>query len=89
MIDNNEFLEVYNTLIDNGVRFYYSDEDMYLGEITSLELTSDNKLEMEIEFNEIFIVEIDEFLYNHSKENVNYHNWESIRLFDNLLKNGQ
>lgn len=89
MIDNNEFLEVYNTLIDNGVRFYYSDEDMYLGEITSLELTSDNKLEMEIEFNEIFIVEIDEFLYNHSKENVNYHNWESIRLFDNLLKDGQ
>lgn len=89
MIDNNEFLEVYNTLIDNGVRFYYSDEDMYLGEITSLELTSDNKLEMEIEFNEIFIVEIDEFLYNHSKENVNYHNWESIRLFDNLLKEEQ
>lgn len=85
MVDNNEFLEVYNTLIDNGVRFYYSDEDMYLGEITSLELTSDNKLEMEIEFNEIFIVEIDEFLHNHSKENVNYHNWESIRLFDNLL----
>lgn len=87
MVDNNEFLEVYNTLIDNGVRFYYSDEDMYLGEITSLELTSDNKLEMEIEFNEIFIVEIDEFLHNHSKENVNYHNWESIRLFDNLLNN--
>lgn len=86
---NNKFLDVYNELIDNGVRFYYSDGDMYLGEVTSLDITSDNKLEMEIEFNEIFIVEIDEFLHNHSKENVNYHHWESIRLFDNLLKEGQ
>lgn len=86
---NNKFLDVYNELIDSGVRFYYSDGDMYLGEVTSINLTSNNKLEMQIEFNEIFIVEIDEFLHNHSKENINYHHWETIRLFDNILKEWQ
>ena len=91
MVDNykNKFLDVYNELIDNGVRFYYSDGDMYLGEVTSLEITEDNKLEMQIEFNEIYIIEIEDFLYNHSKENINYYDWESVRLFDDLLKEVQ
>ena len=91
MIDNynNKFLDAYSNLIDNGVRFYYSDGDMYLGEVTSLSLTVDNKLEMQIEFDEVHIVEIEDFLSNHSKENINYHDWESVRLFDNLLKEAQ
>lgn len=91
MINNsdNKFLDIYTTLIDNGVRFYYSDGDMYLGEVTSLEITDDNKLEMQIEFNEIYIIEIEDFLHNHSKENINYYDWESVRLFDDLLKEAQ
>lgn len=84
--NNNKFLDMYTVLIDNGVRFYYSDDDMYLGEVTSLEITEDNKLEMQIEFNEIYTIEIEDFLHNHTKENINYYDWESVRLFDDLLK---
>lgn len=86
MIDNNKFLDMYTVLIDNGVRFYYSDNDMYLGEVTSLAITEDNKLEMQIEFDEMHIIEIEDFLHNHTKENINYYDWESVRLFDYLLK---
>ncbi|MGL5086166.1 MAG: hypothetical protein ACRC68_10715 [Clostridium sp.] len=91
MIDNNDnnFFSVYTSLTDNGVRFYYSDGEMYLGEVTELKLTDDNKLEMQIEFNEIYIIEIEEFLNNHTKENINYYDWESVRLFDDLLKDAQ
>ncbi|MGL5351748.1 MAG: hypothetical protein ACRDA5_00335 [Clostridium sp.] len=85
----NNFLSMYTNLTDNGVRFYYSDDDMYLGEVTALQLTEDNKLEMQIEFNEIYIIEIEEFLHNHTKENINYYDWECVRMFDDLLKDAQ
>lgn len=86
MINKSEFLDMYTGLVDNGVRFYYSDEDMYLGEVTNLDNLEDNKLEMQIEFNEIHIIEVEDFIHNHTKENITYHDWESIRLFDELLK---
>ena len=91
MINNhdNKFLDMYSTLTDNGVRFYYSNDDMCLCEVTSLQLTEDNKLEMQIEFNNMHIVEIEEFLNNHTKENINYYDWESVRQFDDLLKDAQ
>lgn len=80
------FLDMYTTLSDNGVRFYYSDDDLYLGEVTKLDIRLDNKLEMQIEFNETHIIEIEDFLKNHSKENINYYDWENVRLFDDILK---
>lgn len=91
MMDNNEnsFLSMYTSLTDNGVRFYYSDDDMYLGEVTELKLTESNTLEMQIEFNDIHIIEIEDFLHNHTKENINYYDWENVRLFDDLLKDAQ
>lgn len=86
MINNDKFLEIYSSLVDNGVRFYYSDEDLYLGEVTSLDIVEDSKLEMEIDFNDTHIVGIEDFLENHTKGNITYHDWESIRIFDELLK---
>lgn len=86
MINKDKFLDMYTDLVDNGVRFYYSDEDMYLGEITNLDIIEDNKLEMQIESNETHIIEIDDFLHNHTKEGISYHDWENVRIFDDLLK---
>lgn len=83
---SDRFLDMYTTLVDNGVRFYYSDNDLYLGEVTKLDIRLDNKLEMQIEFNETHIVEIEDFLHNHSKENINYYDWENVRIFDDILK---
>ncbi|MEG0857820.1 MAG: hypothetical protein RSG52_15245 [Terrisporobacter sp.] len=86
MINSSKFLDSYISLVDNGVRFYYSDENMYLGEVTSLDIIEDSKLEMQIEFNETHIIEIEDFLQNHTKENITYHDWENVRIFDDLLK---
>lgn len=88
-IHNNKFLDMYATLTDNGVRFYYSNDDLYLGEVTKLDLDDNNKLEMQIEFNDTHIIEIEDFLNNHTKENINYYDWEGVRLFDDLLKEAQ
>ena len=55
-----ELMDIYETLVDAGVTFYYEDE-------------------------EIFTVEVKDFINNHSKEGMNYHCFETVRKFDKLL----
>ena len=77
--------EIYDTLLELGVTFYYGSESIAIGEITSIEFTEDDIVKLELdEFNEVE-VELDDFIENHSMEGNNYHTWHLSREFDNLL----
>lgn len=80
--------DLYDTLIENGVRFYYGSEIISTGEISSIEFNEDDTIEVEINGFENYEVDIDDFAENHSKEGVNYHCWETVRKFDSILVKG-
>ena len=80
-----EILELYETLIDNGVTFYYGSESIPTGEVTRFDILEDNRIEIELNDFEIYEIEINDFIENHSKEGANYHTWPDIRKFDNKL----
>lgn len=80
-----ELLELYDTLIELGVVFYYGSESVQHGEITSIEFKEDESVRIELDdFNELEI-ELEEFIENHSKEGNNYHTWHKSREFDTLI----
>lgn len=80
-----ELTEVYDTLIELGVVFYYGGENFQQGEITDIEFREDNVIKLELNDYEILEIHIDDFIENHSKEGNNYHTWHLSRGFDNLL----
>lgn len=88
-----EILETYESLVDNGVVFYYGSETIETGEITNFNITidndfeNDNKINVEIELNdfETYEITIDDFIEYHSKEGVNYHTWPDVRKLDKNL----
>lgn len=80
-----EILELYETLIENGVTFYYGSESIPTGEVTKFDILEDSKLEIELEGFETYEVDIDDFIEYHSKEGVNYHTWPDCRKFDAKL----
>ena len=46
--------EIYDTLLELGVTFYYGSESVSTGEITSIEFTKDDIVKLELdEFNEV------------------------------------
>ncbi|WP_195987320.1 hypothetical protein [Clostridium sp. D53t1_180928_C8] len=80
-----KLIEYYDTLIELGVTFYYGSESVPTGEITNIEFTRDDMVNLELDdFNEVE-VDLDEFIENHSMEGNNYHTWNISRHFDNLL----
>lgn len=80
-----EVLELYDTLVENGVAFYYGSESIPTGEITSLDILSDEIIEIELDGFETYKINIDDFIEHHSKEGANYHTWPEIRKFDTKL----
>lgn len=80
-----EILELYETLIENGITFYYGSESIPTGEVTKFDILKDNKFEIELNDFEVYEVEINDFIENHSKEGANYHTWPDIRNFDNKI----
>ena len=90
MLDKNlkeEILELYETLIDNGITFYYGSESIATGEITSLDILEDNIIKIELDEFQVYEISIDDFIEYHSKEGANYHTWPDIRNFDNKISN--
>ena len=90
MLDKNlkeEILELYETLVDNGITFYYGSESISTGEITSLDILEDNTIKIELDGFQVYEISIDDFIEYHSKEGANYHTWPDIRNFDNKISN--
>lgn len=79
-----EVLDIYETLIENGVTFYYGSEIIPIGEVTSFDILGE-MLEIELDGFNIYEVSIDDFIEYHSKEGANYHTWPDIRKFDKKL----
>lgn len=77
-----EILELYDTLIENGVTFYYGSESIPTGEVTKFNIIEDSKVEIELNDFETYEIDIYDFIENHSKEGANYHTWPDIRNFD-------
>ena len=73
-----EILEIYETLIENGVTFYYGSEVIPTGEVTSFNIIEKDGFE-------IYKISIEDFQEYHSKEGANYHTWPDIRKFDKKL----
>ncbi len=80
-----KILELYETLIENGITFYYGSESIPTGEVTKFDILEDSKLEIELEGFETYEVDIDDFIEYHSKEGANYHTWPDCRKFDAKL----
>lgn len=81
-----EVLEIFETLIENGVTFYYGSEVIPTGEITKFDILNDNIIEIELDDFETYEINIDDFIENHSKEGANYHTWPDIRKLDKKLE---
>lgn len=81
-----EVLELFETLIESGIVFYYGNEYIPTGEITKFNILHDNIIEIELDGFEKYEVNIDEFIECHSKEGANYHTWPDIRKFDKKLE---
>ena len=80
-----EILELYETLIENGIVFYYGSETISTGEVTRFDILEDNIIEIELDDYETYQIDIDDFIEYHSKEGANYHTWPDIRKFDNKI----
>jgi hypothetical protein len=87
-----EIIELYETLADNGVTFYYGSESIATGEVTKFNILNEEIIEIELDGFETYEINIDDFIEQHSKEGANYHTWPDIRKFDKKLiemKNGE
>lgn len=80
-----EILELYETLIENGVVFLYGNEEIETGEITKFNILENENIEVELDDFDKYEISIEDFIENHSKEGANYHTWPDIRKFDDLL----
>lgn len=80
-----EIIELYETLVDNGVTFYYGGESIATGEVTKFNILNEEIIEIELDGFETYEINIDDFIEQHSKEGANYHTWPEIRKFDTKL----
>ncbi|MCF0147046.1 MAG: hypothetical protein HUJ77_01470 [Clostridium sp.] len=80
-----DILELYETLIESGVTFYYGSESIPTGEVTSFDVLENNNIEIELNDFERYEISIEDFIDYHSKEGANYHTWPDIRKFDSKL----
>lgn len=80
-----KIIEIYDTLIELGVIFYYGSESISSGEITSIEFTEDDTVKLKLDDFDEVEVDLDDFIENHSMEGNNYHTWNLSREFDSLL----
>ena len=44
-----ELMDIYETLVDAGVTFYYEDEEISHGEVTSLTFNEDDTVDIELD----------------------------------------
>lgn len=81
-----DFFNIYNTLIESEMVFYYGSEIVPYGKITELEINKEQDIDIEVNGVERYTVDYEEFQENHLKEGMNYHTWQQVREFDNKLE---
>ena len=60
-----EILELYETLIDNGVTFYYGSESIPTAEVTKFDILEDKRIQIELNDFEVYEIDIDDFIEYH------------------------
>lgn len=80
-----DILEVYESLIESEVIFFYGNESVPMGEVTDFDINDENIIEIEIDGFQTYYVTPEDFKEYHVKEKCNYHNWPEVRAFDNKL----
>lgn len=83
----NEIKELFTTLFESGVRFYYGDEDYEPGEITSINDYKDGYLYITLDEERDAQISLEDFRVYHSKENINLYDWVNVREFDRMIEN--
>ena len=77
--------EMYNSLIELGVIFYFGSNSVEHGEITNINFNEDDTIDIEIDEEFNYKISYEDFYENHSKEGSNYHTWALSREFDSLI----
>ncbi|MEW8994678.1 hypothetical protein [Clostridium sp.] len=82
----NRIIDVYVSLTESGVRFYYEDDINPFSEIKELNSCNEKYLCFTTEEGNKVKVSLEDFRIYHSKENINLYDWVEIREFDRLLE---
>lgn len=83
---NNRIIDIYTSLAESGVRFYYEDDINPFSEIKELISCNEKYLWFTTEGENEVKVSLEDFRVYHSKENINLYDWVEIREFDRLLE---
>ncbi len=83
---NNRIIDIYTSLDESGVRFYYEDDINPFSEIKGLNSCNEKYLWFTTEGENEVKVSLEDFRVYHSKENINLYDWVEIREFDRLLE---
>lgn len=79
-------IELYISLTESGVRFYYEDDVNSFSEIRELNSCDKEYVDFITEEGNDVKVSLEDFRIYHSKENINLYDWVEIREFDRLLE---
>lgn len=80
-----KIIDLYESLTDSGVVFYYGDDEIDFGEITSIINCDSEFIDIEIDEKLTKKVSLDDFKIYHFKENINLYDWADVREFDRLI----
>jgi len=79
-------IDLYISLTESGVRFYYEDDTNPFGEIKELNSCDEEYIEFTTDEENQVKVALEDFRINYSKENINLYDWVEIREFDRILE---
>lgn len=79
-------IDLYISLTESGVRFYYEDDTNPFSEIKELNSCDEEYIEFTTDEENQVKVYLEDFRIYHSKENINLYDWVELREFDRLLE---
>ncbi len=79
-------IDLYISLTESGVRFYYEDDTNSFSEIKELNSCDEEYIEFTTYEENQVKVSLENFRICHSKENINLYDWVEIREFDRVLE---
>jgi len=83
---SDRIIDLYISLTESGVRFYYEDDTNPFSEIKELNSCDEEYIEFTTYEENQVKVSLEDFRTYHSKENINLYDWVEIREFDSLLE---
>ena len=79
-------IDLYISLTESGVRFYYEDDTNPFSEIKELNSFDEEYIGFTTDEENKVKVDLEDFRIYHSKENINLYDWVEVREFDRLLE---